>query len=411
MVEIVLPRYVSPKRLADGRVSFYWACPKIYKDAGCPWHSAPLGSGLSQSELDAAARIWNERFDEWAADRRATARPMASFAYGTIDWLFAEYQRSDAFLERVAEPSRADYRRVLKRVADTRSRSGAKRYGDVKINQFGVKAAERVYQTFFDAGAKRTAEKAVVYAKTAWERMRPHHPGLFRTDVPNPWIGVTIRRRAKVAKGHVDREAVYAFAEAAVRHGYSHIAAAPLLAFEWFMRPSAIAAGWAPWTEYRGAAEPNKLVVKHRKNGGRVAHPLEDPAVEPGEPPVQFYARAEAVFEQIPRIGTSMVTKRDGTVFGDGTLLPKAIAEAAARFGMEGFSLDKCRHGGMTELEEAGLSEGQGKALSTHRSKAYRVYAKETDERVLAATRKRFAHSETPKNRSESTAQIRGKRS
>ena len=38
---------------------------------------------------------------------------------------------------------------------------------------------------------------------------------------------------------------------------------------------------------------------------------------------------------------------------------------------------DACRHGGMTELEEAALTEGQGRALPGHKS---------------AATRKRHAH-------------------
>jgi hypothetical protein len=39
------------------------------------------------------------------------------------------------------------------------------------------------------------------------------------------------------------------------------------------------------------------------------------------------------------------------------------------------FTLDACRHGGMTELEEAELTDGQGRALSGHRSKAYEGYA------------------------------------
>ena len=57
------------------------------------------------------------------------------------------------------------------------------------------------------------------------------------------------------------------------------------------------------------------------------------------------------------------------------------------------FTLDACRHGGMTELEEAALTEGQGRALSGHKTaQAYRGYAKETFDRALSATRKRHAH-------------------
>jgi hypothetical protein len=57
------------------------------------------------------------------------------------------------------------------------------------------------------------------------------------------------------------------------------------------------------------------------------------------------------------------------------------------------FTLDACRHGGMTELEEAELTDGQGRALSAHKSQqAYEGYATRTMERALSATRKRLAH-------------------
>src|SRR5262245_12603916 len=57
------------------------------------------------------------------------------------------------------------------------------------------------------------------------------------------------------------------------------------------------------------------------------------------------------------------------------------------------FTLDACQHGGMTELEEAELTDGQGRALSAHKSQqAYEGYAKRTMGRALSATRKRHAH-------------------
>jgi hypothetical protein len=56
------------------------------------------------------------------------------------------------------------------------------------------------------------------------------------------------------------------------------------------------------------------------------------------------------------------------------------------------FTLDACRHGGMTELEEAELTDGQGCALSAHKTtSAYAGYAKRTIERALSATRTRIA--------------------
>ncbi len=47
----------------------------------------------------------------------------------------------------------------------------------------------------------------------------------------------------------------------------------------------------------------------------------------------------------------------------------------------------------MTELEVAELTDGQGRALSGHKTtQAYAGYAKQTLERALPATRKRYAH-------------------
>lgn len=87
--------------------------------------------------------------------------------------------------------------------------------------------------------------------------------------------------------------------------------------------------------------------------------------------------------------------RRDGAV---GSYRPnhmaKLVRKLADKFGMPAtFTLDACRHGGMTELEEAELTTGQGRALSGHRTdRAYSGYAKATMERALAATRKRHAY-------------------
>src|SRR6476659_6702704 len=74
--------------------------------------------------------------------------------------------------------------------------------------------------------------------------------------------------------------------------------------------------------------------------------------------------------------------------------MQKIVQTMLAKLGLPStFTLDACRHGGMTELEEAALTDGQGRALSAHKSaQAYEGYAKRTLERALSATRKRHAH-------------------
>jgi hypothetical protein len=49
--------------------------------------------------------------------------------------------------------------------------------------------------------------------------------------------------------------------------------------------------------------------------------------------------------------------------------MQKIIQTMRVRIGLPStFTLDACRHGGMTELEEAELTDGQGRALSAHKS-------------------------------------------
>jgi hypothetical protein len=114
--------------------------------------------------------------------------------------------------------------------------------------------------------------------------------------------------------------------------------------------------------------------------------------------PVKFYADAEAVLTHLPRRGIAMVLKlgRDGVAEPyDRHDMAKLVRKLRERLGLpETFTLDACRHGGMTELEEAELTDGQGRALSGHRTRrAYEGYAKRTLERALPATRKRYAHA------------------
>ncbi|HEV7436519.1 MAG TPA: hypothetical protein VGO22_16880 [Pseudorhizobium sp.] len=395
MIPVELPRYTSFKKLADGSTGYYWTCPTRYRKRNCPYLSAALGLNLSEKELRDAAALWNERLDGWLKEQSPFHVPDTS-KHGTVEWLVNAYLKHDAFLERVSEFSRPDYRRVLDRVCevDLGAGTGKKiRTGDAKINQIGVSTASKIYLAFVDEGAQRTAEKVVAYCKAMWKRMRPHHPDLFRQDTPNPWEGVTVKKRQKAVKGHVDRKTVYAFAEKAIEKERGELAAAAVLAFEWLMRPTSIGAGYAAWSGYRGDSAPDKIIIAHRKTGERAEHPLE--YVEEDGTVVALYAQAETILKKVPRYGTSIVCQKSGKLFGDGSRLSQDVTEFASKNGFPGFTIDKARHGGMTELEEKGLTEGQGRVLSKHRtSSAYRGYAKETETRVLEATKRRMGASE-----------------
>jgi hypothetical protein len=139
--------------------------------------------------------------------------------------------------------------------------------------------------------------------------------------------------------------------------------------------------------------------IEHHKNKALVWHPLEETV--DGQI-IKFYAEAEDILSRLPKLGIPMIMRKIEKGEGKGTAkvwsypgMEKLVQTLRKKIDgvSELFTLDACRHGGMTELEEAELTEGQGRALSGHKTvQAYRGYAKETMQRALAATRKRHAH-------------------
>ena len=400
-----LPRYVIAKRLADGRIAFYYNVPKKYRDLGCAVPNTPLGTDYTiacgEDGNGGRAAALNATLDEWNSVRHGL--PVAGErapVYGTLRWLFQEYRRSKAYLEKVAPRSRRDYERTMQLIEGVATKKGDK-LGDRHIRSLTPISTDKIYEKILvgpDGERPRQAEKAVALCRRAWRVIHRLYPTEFNRDVPNPWDGVTIKRRVKAKKPAVTREDVYRFANGAIKLEKPEAAAAAVICFEWLQRPENVLAGILRWPDYRSKEWPNAIKILHHKTGAVVWHPLEETA---GTATIQFYAEAEAILAQLPRRGVPMILRevktRGGVAFKPFSYsgfekivqqLRKKI-EGVPRF----FTLDACRHGGMTELEEAALTEGQGRALSGHKTaQAYRGYAKETLDRALSATRKRHAH-------------------
>jgi hypothetical protein len=135
--------------------------------------------------------------------------------------------------------------------------------------------------------------------------------------------------------------------------------------------------GHLGWSDYRSKAWPSVIKIFHHKTGATVWHPLEDTV---GGVLVKFYPEAEAILEKLPRRGIPMILReiktRSGVAFKPYSYsgFQKIIQGLRKEISLPPhFTLDACRHGGMTELEEAALTEGQGRALSGHKTaQAYR---------------------------------------
>lgn len=143
------------------------------------------------------------------------------------------------------------------------------------------------------------------------------------------------------------------------------------------------------WTDWRSPEHPRHVRVDHPKTGAEVLLPLED---EEGP----LYPEIEDYLRTLPKLGTPVVL----TAGHRGPSRPysaehqqRKVREARKRAGLGSYvTLDACRHGGMTELGDAEVTEQGVMALSSHKTpQAARLYQKRTERQRLAAARRRRA--------------------
>lgn len=397
----ILPRYVIAKRLHSGAVGYYFNVPRIYLMLGCPKLNSPLGTdyvvACGEDGKSGQAAKFNGLFDEWDHARRGLPiSSEATPAIGSVDWLFREYKQSKAYTEKVGKRSHKSYEWSMRAVGNTLNKRGV-RIGNLPVKSITPRAADKLYDLFIttpEGERLRRGEKLTTLCRKAWRVVHRLYPNEFARDIPNPWPGVTMKTRVKLTKPAVSREQVYKFARGCVERGEPGCGAAAVICYEWLQRPENVIAGHIKWVGYRPSGK-STIQIEHHKTGAVIEHPLEE-QLEDGSV-VKFYEDAEEIISHLPRLGTPMILRE----FAEGKSktysfsgMQKIVQRMRKEIGLPvEFTLDACRHGGMTELEEAELTEGQGRALSAHRTEeSYAGYAKRTAPRILSATRKRHAH-------------------
>ena len=377
------PRYMLAKRLKDDRIAYYWSPHKRDLQTGCTLHREALGtdygSAIERSEL------LNKHLDAWRQGRDGVKSLETGPRFGTLGWLFERYRRSPAF-ERVSERSRPEYRRALTRIEDLKTKTGDI-VGNLPAASITPAAVDKLYAMLQNGprGKRiRQANLSIDIARRAWDVVHRTHPASVPTE--NPWKGV-LRILTKKTKPAATRNEVYALAYKLRELGDPHLGAAALICFEWLQRPENVLGGKITWADYRASDKPNHVRVFHHKTGEVVWMPLED---ENG----QLYPELESYLSALPRLGLPIaLTSGDrgparpySMAFAQRRIREARVAGALASH----VTLDSCRHGGMTELGDADLTEQGVMTLSGHKTpQAARLYVKRTERQRLSAARKR----------------------
>ena len=382
------------KTRKDGATAYYWNPPQRDIEAGFPLSREALGTDYASACIrcdghpnDPEDTGLNGFLDSYRAGSGAVKDLDLIPGFGTVDWWIARYLQSTPY-RNLSTRSQSDYRKYLTRISDVATKDG-RRFGDLPLMSITPAAVDRLYERL-SVGPRgprlRQANHEMDTARRAWTVIQRRYAAQFPDN--NPFVGLERVRTTGTVK-EATREQAYALAFTLREIGHAPLGAAALICFEWLQRPENVLAGWISWSHYRPLERPNHVRITHHKTGEVVWHPLE----HEGE---QFYPEIEEYLATVPRLGVPIVlmsAKRGEPRPYVGGHPRRMIRVAREMAGLPSHvTLAACRHGGLTELGDAELTEQQGMALSAHKTaSAYRLYVKRTEHQRLAATKRRRA--------------------
>lgn len=410
------PRYLIAKTVKGG-VAFYWSPSTKDRKDGCPLKPEALGG-----HYDAAAqraRFLNQHLDSWREDRHTPKAVIMAHRIGTIDWWHHEYFQHEAF-KKLKPRTQADYHEALALIADhptklTDAKTGEPvRTGTLPAASLSPQAVDRLYQHLRQGGrVNRQADYAMDVARRAWKVVRRLQPGLFLVPVTGPDGKVqrlAINPFEQMVRADYERDTAkpatraeaMALANALTALGHPALGVGALICFEWLQRPADVVAGRLTWNDYKPSDRPTEVRVFHHKTGQHAWQPLS--TVQDDGTVVRLYPELEDRIDALERLGVSIVVMRPerGSKTQDGTRAAKPYSVSHAQHLVQKarklanlpshVTLEACRHGGMTELGDAGLTEQEIMSLSAHATpSAARLYVKRTEKQRLEGALKRRA--------------------
>ncbi|MEQ1695121.1 MAG: hypothetical protein ABL901_04695 [Hyphomicrobiaceae bacterium] len=389
---------MTEKRLRTGTIAYYWAPQTRDRRDGCKINSEPLGSDYG-SAIE-RAKFLNTHLDGWRSRNSPAVTLAQSASHGTLDGLIERYKRSLVW-GKVAKKGRPSYDWAFRRVTEMTRKSGG-RVGAAPLTAFDAATVDRTYvrlQIGPRGDRTRGTVMSVQRIARAWDVVKRLHPKAMPVG-DNPWRGVEMSYEGGT-KTPATRAEAFALHLALIELGEPHLAAVPLICFEWHQRPENVLEGLLSWADYRPAARRDWVRVKHGKTASEGWPPIAD-----NEGP-QF-PELTAYLDALPRLGLPNVLAQPRKLVKGGTVTrgqPRPfkiryahdlVAAARLAAGLpEHITLAACRHGGMTELGDAPLTEQHVMSLSQHKTPdAARLYVKRTESQRLLAARRRRAYLE-----------------
>ncbi len=388
-----LPRYVLRKRLKHGW-AYFFNVPMWARKAGCPVRNEPLGTDYAAA-VERAETVLLPLFDDWLNGGKAA--PVGA-AYGTLDWMFAEYRSDRRFTKLDARTRRnheVGFRLVGGYVMKDGRRLGAARLASVNSAVIDILYDKLLVATDADGKTRErrtTINHAMKTCRRAWNVAARRNPG--KVPQINPFAAMGLQSSGRETPTATYDE-LQVFRAKAIEMGYPSLATAALVAWEWLQRERDIFATFDV-THYRPKERPHAVRVLHVKTSEENWVPLFDDAGVPLYP--ELVAELDAI--KRGRIGGLMLCRDWGDRApwptgsnADLTHMSRSVKKIIRAAGLrDELTFTSFRHGGFTEGADADLTDAEIRAQGRHKSaKVLPRYAKRSMRQVEAGAKKRRA--------------------
>jgi hypothetical protein len=137
-----LPRYTLRKPLKDGSWGYFFNVAGWARKAGCPVGNEPLGTDY-EIAVQRAETVLLPAFDAWRTGGAADEQPSIA-AFGTLDWLFAQY-RDDQRFAKLDAKTRRNHEVGFRLVGDYMLKDG-RRLGEGRLASITTAIVDKVYE-------------------------------------------------------------------------------------------------------------------------------------------------------------------------------------------------------------------------------------------------------------------------
>jgi hypothetical protein len=405
-------RYVREKKLADGRVGYFFDLPTKFRDPArqppCPVGNEPLGTDC-EAAIRRAKEVLLPALDAWLRGDNPTTESAPDVArYGTLDWVFAEYRKNRrGGYHKLSSRQKRNHENGYRLVANRRLDEGrGQRIGSLSVERIDTDFVDTLYENLLVVrdekgnviGERRTTvNHAMKSWRRAWKIATRANPK--KMPVTNPFAAMGLKSSDRETPTATFEE-LQTFRKQAVKMGFCSLATAALHAWEFLQRETDIF-GTFDVKHYRPKNHPNAVRVLHEKTREENWMPLFDEQGAPLYP--ELMAELDAIKRD--RIGGLMFCRdKDQRPWPtwpkpdeepdliDLTHMSRTVKKIIEAAGLRHeLTFTSFRHGGFTEGADADLTDAELRAQGRHKSKVLPRYAKRTMKQVAVGQQKRRA--------------------